>query len=54
MTDGDSLIQPPSFGVGNGLDCASGKATKNTDTPHSSPAVRTAKLEMRSDDDRGE
>src|ERR1700716_2218031 len=43
-------IHSSSFGDGNGLDSASGIATKNTKTPHSTPATRMAECEIRSAD----
>src|SRR3984893_16460841 len=46
--DGLSMIQVPSRGAGNGLDSASGTATKKTRIPHNAPASRTAEWEMRS------
>ena len=42
------MIHSPCFGVGNGLDSASGSATTNTNTPHTTPAIRMAQLEIRS------
>src|SRR5580704_9260799 len=42
------MIHSPCFGVGNGLDSASGSATMNTNTPHTTPAIRMAQLEIRS------
>jgi hypothetical protein len=42
------MIHSPSFGEGNGLDKASGIATKNTMTPHSVPATMMAECEIRS------
>jgi hypothetical protein len=49
-TSGDDLltIQALSRGSGNGLDEASGTATKNTRAPHSSPATTIAEWEIRS------
>ena len=40
------MVQSPGFGVGNGLDKASGAATKNTKAPHSEPPTRTAEREI--------
>src|SRR5215470_2182152 len=39
---GRSMIQVSSLGDGNGLDSASGTATKNTRTPHNEPATTMA------------
>src|SRR5216683_5763377 len=46
--DGLSMTQLPSRGAGNGLDSASGTATKKTRMLHNAPATRIAEWEMRS------
>src|SRR5712691_9312015 len=40
------MVQSPGFGEGNGLDNASGTATKNTRAPHKEPATRMAEREI--------
>ena len=42
------MTHSPSFNAGNGLDNASGIATKNTSAPHNTPATRMAEREIRS------
>src|SRR5215468_5842153 len=48
--DARSMSQVSCIGVGNGLDSASGAATKNTRTPHSTPVSRMTEREIGSTD----
>src|SRR5712691_5304066 len=49
-SDDRLMIHVSSFSDGNGLDSASGTATKNTRTPHNAPASTMAEREIRSAD----
>src|SRR5262245_32641041 len=50
IDNGRSMSQVACVDVGNGLDSASGTATKNTSTPHSTPVSRMTEREIGSAD----